>query len=155
MNAPLQLVLDTNVVLDCWLFDDRRLQRFRSALDNGNVVVLRSLLTHDELQRVLAYPKLRLDVAKQAQVLAEYGARTLPAVLPCGFAADCLMLPPGFPRCRDGDDQHFLALCYHSQAALISRDAALLRLRGAAARYGVAILDPTGLHELLAAAMFD
>jgi predicted nucleic acid-binding protein len=64
--------------------------------------------------------------------------------LPEGFAPSNLLLPAGFPRCLDTDDQHFLALAYHARAdALLTKDSQLLRLKKRAARFGVTILSPT------------
>jgi predicted nucleic acid-binding protein len=59
------------------------------------------------------------------------------------------MLPPGFPRCRDPDDDHFLALAHHAAAdALVSKDRAVLKLRRRARKFGVRILDVRQLNEL-------
>jgi predicted nucleic acid-binding protein len=71
--------------------------------------------------------------------------------LPTGFALDNLLLPAGFPICRDVDDQHFLALAYHAKAdGLITKDRQLLRLRKRAARFGVAIVNPQDFMTQLA-----
>ena len=53
------------------------------------------------------------------------------------------LLPADFPRCRDADDQHFLALAYHAKAdGLLTKDRELLRLKKRAARFGVTIVSP-------------
>ena len=71
-----------------------------------------------------------------------YQARAIVAALPDGFSLQNLMLPRGFPRCRDRDDQHFLALAHHSKAdALVSKDKDLLKLKRRAAKFGVRILS--------------
>jgi putative PIN family toxin of toxin-antitoxin system len=96
----------------------------------------------DELQRVLGYKQLKLDVERQAELLAAYQAHTSIALLPQDFSLASLLLPVGFPRCRDSDDQHFLALAFHTKAdALVSRDKAVLKLIKRAGKFGVRILD--------------
>jgi putative PIN family toxin of toxin-antitoxin system len=147
-TPPLTLVLDTNIVLD-WLV-------FRSALDLQRAVTERrvQLITHqpalEELRRVLTYPQCKLDPPAQEQVLQLYQSATTLAVLPIGFSIEHLMLPAGFPHCRDGDDEPFLALTYHARAdALVTKDNAVLKLRKRALRFGVTILTPAQLAERL------
>jgi predicted nucleic acid-binding protein len=52
-----------------------------------------------------------------------------------------LHLPPGFPRCRDRDDEIFIALAYHARAdGLVTKDKAVLKLRRKVRKYDVSIL---------------
>lgn len=149
MNVPIRLVLDTNIVLDWWLFDDPHLNLFRCALRDNRTVVVRSPLVVEELRRVLAYPKLRLDIAKQAQVLAAYESHSIAAELPATFSLAGLLLPSGFPHCDDPDDQHFLALAYHTAAhALVTRDAAVLRTQRRAERFGVNVIGVERMNAM-------
>ncbi len=136
----LKLVLDTNVVLDWLVFNDPSTEVLSDLQQAAQVV----LLTHEpalaELRRVLNYPEFKLDSTKQQFILARYQTLTTRANLPDHFSLQDLQLPPGFPTCKDPDDQHFLALAFHSQAdALISKDKALLALRKRAAKFGVKI----------------
>ena len=92
------------------------------------------------------------DDARRAEVFSNYCAQTTPFVMPAGFSLKSLMLPGGFPRCRDRDDEHFLALAYHARAdALVSRDNAVYGLKVRAAKFGVNILNVPQLMEFLAA----
>ena len=60
------------------------------------------------------------------------------------------MLPGSFPRCRDRDDEHFLALTYHAKAdALVSRDNAVYGLKARAAKFGVTIMNVPQMIEML------
>jgi uncharacterized protein len=148
-TPPPKLVLDTNVVIDWLVFDDPFMSPLRHAVEQRQVAVLTSPLATEELQRVLGYPQLKLDRERQAAVLARYRLLTATARLPETFALANLMLPPKFPRCQDADDQHFLALAWHSRATLLaSRDKAVLKLRKRAARFGVAIVN---VEELIGA----
>lgn len=142
-TLPPRLILDTNVVLDCLVFDDPAIRELTTAVEARRVQALVHECTIDELQRVLAYPQLSLDEAQRLHVLNRYRAASAPAAVPDGFGRETLLLPPGFPRCRDRDDEVFLALAYHARAdALVTWDKAVLKLRRKARRFGVAIVTP-------------
>lgn len=125
-------VLDTNVVLDLFHFDDPVARPLRQALEAGRVRCVASAATFDELQRVLGYPEFRLGPARQAAIFARYQALAEPAV-PHGGAPIHDGLKPVWsrmPRCSDPDDQKFLELAAAASAdALVSKDRALLGLR--------------------------
>jgi putative PIN family toxin of toxin-antitoxin system len=144
------MVLDTNIVLDWLVFADASLRPLADQVATGEVVILTHPAAVDELQRVLTYPALRLDAERQTAVLAHYCAQTVTPPLPAGFAPTNLLLPEHFPRCRDADDQHFLALAWHARAqALVSRDRAVLSLAQRAAKFAVRILDVTQMTQWL------
>lgn len=144
-----RLVLDTNIVLDCLVFRDAATRDLMAAIEAQRVQVLVHPPALDELQRVLAYPQCRLDGPEQRQVMQRYLAVATMAAMPEGFRRDDLLLPPGFPRCRDRDDQPFLALAYHARAdGLVTKDKALLKLRRKARRFGVAIVAMADLPPL-------
>jgi uncharacterized protein len=144
-----RLVLDTNIVLDCLVFRDQATHELMAAIETQRVQLLVHQLTLDELERVLTYPQCRLAANEQRQVLDRYLALATLATMPDGIRRDTLLLPPGFPRCRDRDDEPFLALAYHTQAdALVTKDKAVLKLRRKVQRFGVAILSPEELSFL-------
>lgn len=143
---PFCLVLDTNIVLDCLVFRDHAARELTTAMEAQRVQALVLQYTLDELERVLAYPQCRLAPVEQRQVLDRYLAITTMAPMPEGFGRDNLLMPAGFPRCRDTDDEPFLALAYHARAdGLVTKDKAVLKLRSKARRYGLTILAPTDL----------
>lgn len=147
-----RLVLDTNIVLDWLVFRDPRVAGLERALSERSVELITHQPALDELQRVLAYPQCKLELLERQQILARYQAQAANATLPDGFRLDELLLPAGFPRCRDRDDQHFLALAYHAQAGgLVTRDQAILRLGKRARKFGVTILTPSQLDAQRAA----
>lgn len=140
MSLPLRLVLDTNVVIDWLVFDDPFMNPLRHGVGDGRIVVLTHPPAVEELKRVLGYRQLKLDEARQAQIFARYQAHAKAFTMPAAFALNRLMLPGGFPRCRDRDDEHFLALAYHAGAdALVSRDNAVFGLKSRAAKFGMTI----------------
>jgi putative PIN family toxin of toxin-antitoxin system len=140
--APLRFVFDTNVVIDWLVFNDDYLHRLRERIAVQDVAVLRNELALVELTRVLGYEALKLAPLCQADVRSRYVAQTIDAQMPPDFAFNSLLLPERFPRCRDSDDDAFLALAFHSRAtALITRDKALLKLKKRARRFEVTILS--------------
>ncbi len=144
---PSRLVLDTNIVLDCLVFRDSATIALTSAIEARRVEALIHEHALDELGRVLAYPQCRLAVNEQRQVLDRYRALATMVPMPDAFTRNTLLLPSGFPRCRDRDDEPFLALAYHARAdGLVTKDKAVLKLRKKARRFGVAILAPTDLQ---------
>lgn len=133
-------VLDTNVVLDLFHFDDPVARPLRQALEAGQVRCVASAATLDELRCVLAYPEFKLDPARQAVILTRYQALAEPAEPidagegqpRTGTPIHCGLKPVSgrMPRCSDTDDQKFLDLAAASGAhALVSKDRALLGLR--------------------------
>ena len=147
---PHRLVLDTNVVIDWLVFDHPFMRPLRDGITAGNIVVLTHEPATNELLRVLGYRQLKLDAARQADVFTRYCEQTTMFAMPADFSLKQLMLPGGFPRCRDRDDEHFLALAYHAKAdALVSRDNAVYGLKARAAKFGLAILNVPQMIEML------
>lgn len=138
----LRWVLDTNVVIDWLVFDDPYMDPLRAAVNDGSLTILTHRPAIDELHRVLGYRQLKLDPARQNDVFRQYLAQTVCVSLPDGSHDGRLLLPGGFPRCRDRDDEPFLALAFHQQAdALVSRDNAVYGLKSRASRFGLCILN--------------
>jgi len=124
-----RIVLDTNVWLDLLVFDDPRVAPVRAALASGELVVVSNDDCRAEWCRVLAYPQLRLDPLRQAELRAAYDGLTVPVEAPATNAV---------PRCADPDDQKFVELASASGASwLLSRDAALLALARRTERAGL------------------
>jgi putative PIN family toxin of toxin-antitoxin system len=147
--TALKLVLDTNVVLDWLVFEDAGVAALRRGIEAQRIAVVTYEPALEELRRVLGYPQLKLEPARQTAVFETYRATAVIATVPDGYSPAQLMLPAGFPRCRDPDDDHFLALTHHATAdALVSKDRAVLKLRKRARKFGVTILDVRQLEQL-------
>lgn len=149
-RLPPRIVLDTNVCLDLFLFDDVRAAPLREALRCGAAVAVTDVLCRDEWCRVLSYAALGLDTGQQAEAAVEFDRWV--ALL------DAFPLPdepprqePPLPRCRDPDDQKFLELARRCRARwLLSRDAHLLAVgRRTAHEGGFEILTPQAWAERL------
>ena len=73
-EAEAALVIDTNIVLDLWLFEDPATIPLRAALQSGAISHLATASMRDELERVLTYPHLVKRMAKsniQAQLIIQ------------------------------------------------------------------------------------
>ncbi len=136
MHAPAAraaIVIDTNVLLDLWVFEDAQVQRLRAALDARALQPLRCQATDDELIDVLARPQFGLAAARQSEVLAQWQA----------LAQDVARVFPAPWHCTDPRDQKFLDLAHTARAAvLLTKDKALLKVNRRAQRDGLAIQTP-------------
>jgi putative PIN family toxin of toxin-antitoxin system len=142
--APPRVVLDTNAVLSALLFANGRLRWLRIAWQQVRITPVINQSTTIELVRVLAYPKFRLSPIEQEDMLAEY----LPY---CEVAVSLEDIP--LPPVRDVADKKFLQLAMTSAVAfLVTGDADLLSLAGAAFSPAVSIITPEQLRLILAAA---
>jgi putative PIN family toxin of toxin-antitoxin system len=132
-----RVVLDTNVCLDLFVFEDPRCERLRDALHAGDVVALTDDACRDEWLRVLRYPELQLDEAMRDAAAARFDSIMKNASpLPSQETG----LPPA-PRCRDPDDQKFLELALRSRARwLLTRDDHLLALAKRTKRDGLFVI---------------
>lgn len=135
----MRAVFDTNVVVSALVFG-RRLAWLRQAWASGRVVPVVCRPTTDELLRVLAYPKFRLDPAERRLLLEDY----LPFT-------EIVRLPdpaPALPiACRDRDDAVFLQLALAAGAdILVSGDADLAVLRAVAP---VRVISAADLRAML------
>lgn len=142
-DTPLRLVIDTNVVLDLFVFDDPGVALLAAALGERRAVCFADAEGIAEFERVLGYDALRLSPADAAQALARYRA----------LAQDGVATPlPGFPRCADPDDQKFLLLAVAVAADyLVTRDRALLKMARRVGRIAPAlqIVRPEQLSTIL------
>jgi uncharacterized protein len=90
-RKPPRVVLDTNVVLSALVFGKGPTAQLRAAWQRGDFVPLLSTATAQELVRVLAYPKFRLDAQSQQELLADY--------LPHALVVQVPEPPPAVPAC--------------------------------------------------------
>jgi putative PIN family toxin of toxin-antitoxin system len=131
-------VIDTNIVLDLWLFEDPATIPLRAALQSGAISHLATDSMRDELERVLAYPHLVKRMAKsniQAQDILNRFDEHLLAVEP---AAKALC------TCKDPDDQKFIDLAVAHAVPLLSKDKAILCMKKRLLQSGV-VLNPTDI----------
>ena len=124
------IVIDTNVLLDLFVFHDPRWAELLAAIERGEVLALTRADCRDEYLAVLKYPHLPLDEERRAQAAARFDA-LLQLVAP---DAKHVRLPV----CTDRDDQKFMELARDAGASvLISKDKALLKLGRKTAQAGL------------------
>jgi len=120
---PPRVVVDTNVVLSALVFGGGRFDTLRFAWQTGRYVPLACNYTVSELIRVLKYPKFKLSVADQEELLADY--------LPYCTTVNLPERLPDAIECRDANDLPFLHLALIGNADfLVSGDADLLSIAG-------------------------
>lgn len=116
-------MLDTNVWLDWFIFDDPAIAALKAAHRDGSIEIVVNEACLQEFDRVLVYPEFALTGSQRSAFLAELGRRTTRHE--SGMAAQ----ENALPRCNDPDDQKFLELARDAKADwLVTRDKALLRL---------------------------
>ena len=128
------LVIDTNVVLDIFLFDDAAAKPLKALLETGTARWLATQVMRDELERVLDYKHLQPR-------LVFYGLT--PADVLAGFdrfveIVDTAAKAP--VACTDADDQKFIDLAVAHKALLLSKDAAVLKTRRRLERLDVEVV---------------
>ncbi|MBT9552769.1 MAG: putative toxin-antitoxin system toxin component, PIN family [Hydrogenophaga sp.] len=131
--TALVLVLDTNVVLDLFVYEDPATVPLRAALAEPQTRWLTTAVMREELRRVLAYP----------QVVKRLNARALMADAVLASFDACAQLVDIAPKapytCKDADDQQFIDLAVAHRAALLSKDKAVLCMTKRLATLGVAV----------------
>ncbi|WP_194710999.1 putative toxin-antitoxin system toxin component, PIN family [Noviherbaspirillum soli] len=133
---PNRLVLDTNVLLDLFIFHDPRWAALLLALQHGKAEAVTRADCRDEWHLVLRYPHLPLNEETRPAAEAQFDSLISLVTAPAGS------MP--LPTCSDRDDQKFLELARDAQAAmLVTKDKALLKLARRAAKAGMfRILTP-------------
>ena len=135
-QAPVRRVLDTNIVLDLWVFDEPKAAALRNSVETGTSGWIATAAMREELARVLAYP----------QIVKRLTARALPADTVLAHFDRHAQLQPDAPKapyvCKDADDQKFIDLAVALTAALHSKDAQVLCMKKRLERCGVA-MNPT------------
>ena len=127
------LVIDTNVVLDLFLYEDPATVPLRALLAEPGTRWLATAVMREELRRVLLYPQVirRMDARALTAdaILAAFDARV-----------QTVDTAPKAPyTCKDGDDQKFIDLAVAHTAVLLSKDKAVLCMAKRLSRLGVSV----------------
>lgn len=138
-----RVVIDTNIVLDLWVFDDSHSDALRLAVQEQRLQWIATQAMRDEFVRVLDYPAIvrarqrrGLDIET---ALARFEAHVawVPAAPACGIL------------CADADDQGFIDLAVAHRAWLLSKDAAVLALQRGLHDRGVRVAQPLEMGKML------
>lgn len=117
------VVLDTNIILDVFVFNDPAAEPVRQALNKNELDWLATQPMRDELERVLAYPKIAVKLAfyklTATDVLTKFDqhARIIDAARKASVT------------CKDADDQKFIDLAVQHSALLLSKDQHVISMK--------------------------
>ena len=116
------IVIDTNVLLDIWVYSDPATPALLHALERGQLRWLATAPMREELLRVLDYAHIAKRRAKDAcsvqSVMNAFDRLSLPAE----------QAPRSAFVCKDPDDQKFIDLAVAHTATLLSKDKLVLKL---------------------------
>lgn len=134
MQGRAWVVIDTNIALDLWIFNDPRTECLRQALHEGAVQWIATAPMREEFKRVLAYTHIDLRLQRLGLELGE--------VLDRFDALVNLMdeAPGAVYRCKDPDDQKFIDLAVQYQTPLISKDKCVLTMKNRLLRLNVSVI---------------
>ncbi len=102
------VILDTNIVLDLFLFQDPRTKALREQLQSGQIVWRATPHMRNELERVLTYAHIAAKLAFYQKTAAD--------VLACFDQYAHITQAPQSKApytCKDADDQVFIDLACH------------------------------------------
>ena len=126
------VVLDTNILLDIFVFNDERAVDLKQAILEQSIQVVASQKTLEEFADVLSRPLFKLDEESQEAILVQWKS--------IAHQVDDSNLAPAPWKCQDADDQIFLDLAYQLRPAiLISKDNAVLQIASRAAPKNILI----------------
>ena len=127
-----RLILDTNILLDIFVFQDIKTQDLKQAMNDRQIAVFASQKTIAELADVIARPLFGLEPQQQNEILEQWQS--------ISEFQDDASLPQAPWTCADADDQIFLDLAFHLKPAiLVSKDNELLKLASRAAKENILI----------------
>ena len=125
------IVLDTNIVLDAFLFNDPAAEPVRLGLANKELDWLATQPMRDELARILAYPKIAARLAfyklSASDVLDKFDQH----------ASLVDIAPKASVTCSDADDQKFIDLAGQYRALLLSKDKDVISMRKKLSAQGI------------------
>ena len=127
------IVLDTNIVLDAFVFNDPAAEPIRQALANNELDWLVTQPMRDELVRVLAYPKIAARLAfyklSASDVLARFDQHA--HIVDVASKASV--------TCSDADDQKFIDLAVQHRALLLSKDGDVFSMKKRLSAQGIRV----------------
>ena len=127
------VVIDTNIVLDLWVYQDPATPPLMQALQAGQLKWIATAPMREELLRVLDYPHIAIRRAQEGLSAQDVWTKFDDLVHLQEVAAKASYI------CKDADDQKFIDLAVAHQALLLSKDKQVLRLTNRLARLGVLV----------------
>ena len=137
-----QVVLDTNIVLDAFVFSDAAALPLRAGLESGSLQWIATADMRAELARVLGYPQI-------VPRLAFYQLSADDVLAAFDRHAQAVEAAPKAPvTCSDPDDQKFIDLAVAHYCPLLSKDRAVLDMRKRLLALGVRAGGDIGLVSM-------
>jgi predicted nucleic acid-binding protein len=144
MNEAKIVILDTNIVLDLFLFQDPRTEPLREQLHSGQLDWRATQHMRNELERVLTYAnisaKLTFYNKTATDILANFDHHAKLTQAPTAKAPY---------TCKDADDQVFIDLAAalatqnpEAHVSLISKDKAVLSMRKRLEKLAIYVSTP-------------
>lgn len=131
------IILDTNILLDIFVFEDARANELRNALLKQQIKAYSSKATVEELVDVISRPLFSLEDKKQVGIVQQWQVLSQ--------SMDDLSLEAAPWKCHDPDDQIFLDIAFTLRPSiLISKDKEVLRLANQAAKEDILITADYG-----------
>ena len=135
------VVLDTNILLDIFVFNDERAANLKQAIVGRSIQAIASQKTLEEFADVISRPLFKLDEKTQAGILAQWKS--------IAQQHDDSSLAHAPWQCKDTDDQIFLDLAYQLRPAiLISKDNAVLEIANRAMQENILITSDYNAFNL-------
>ena len=124
------IILDTNILLDIFVFGDVRADRLRNAVLNRQIKTYSNQTSVEELRDVISRPLFALEEGQQVKIMGQWQSLSQ--------SIEDLKLEAAPWKCQDPDDQVFLDLAFTVRPSiLISKDKAVLKLATRALKEGV------------------
>jgi putative PIN family toxin of toxin-antitoxin system len=124
------IILDTNILLDIFVFEDVRADRLSNAVLNRQIKTYSNQTSLEELRDVISRPLFALEEGQQVKIMGQWQSLSQ--------SIEDLKLEAAPWKCQDPDDQVFLDLAFTVRPSiLISKDNAVLKLATRALKEGV------------------
>jgi len=126
------VILDTNVLLDLFVFNDVKAIHLKAALLDQKLIGFANSQTLDEFAEVISRPLFALDDVTQSAILTQW--QGLAQIVENSQLSRAPWL------CHDPDDQVFIDLAYHLKPSILfSKDLELLKMASRAAKEHILI----------------
>lgn len=124
-------ILDTNILLDLWVFHDPHVEAILKALESHQIRLIGHVETFCEFADVISRTMFKLTSDEQNALLMRW-LKT----------AEVVTEPLSNARfCKDTDDDKFFELAVMSGARfLVSKDKKVLKARGKAKKFGIEVM---------------
>ena len=108
------IILDTNILLDIFVFGDVRADRLRNAVLNRQIKTYSNQTSVEELRDVISRPLFALEEGRQAEIMGQWQSLSQ--------SIEDLKLEAAPWKCQDPDDQVFLDLAFTVRRAVCGHE---------------------------------